>query len=96
MSYSFAVFLLSHLSLCRDLGATSVGEDVEFAMVLCRICHCCTTLYARPEQREQTDHFLAAYLSQITLSKLPGPGFYSLRKAAQGLILCALAATSAT
>lgn len=73
-------------------GAMPTGVKMQFALAWGRGL----TVHARPEQREQTDCFLTAYLMQITPIKLPGAGLYSLERAAWSLILCALTAAPAT
>lgn len=72
-------------------GAMPTGVKMQFALAWGRGL----TVHARPEQREQTDCFLTAYLMQITPIKLPGAGLYSLERASCSPILCALTAAPA-
>lgn len=73
---SFTPFLLSHLPLPGVFSLTAPHlrvEDAAFALVLPGLGRPCPAL--RAEQREQT-----AYLTQITLSKLPGPVLVLLKR----------------
>lgn len=73
-SISFTPFLLSP----GVFGLTAPhlrDEDAAFALALPRPHRPCPALHVRAEQREQT-----AYLTQITLSKLPGPILVLLKR----------------
>lgn len=87
---SFTPFLLSPLPVPGVFGLTSRDEDAAFALALPGLRGPCPALHVGAEQREQT-----AYLTQITLSKLPGPVLVSVEKAAQSLFPCALSAALA-
>lgn len=75
---SFTPFFLSHLPLPGVFGLPVLhlrDEDAAFALALPRLRRPCPALHVRAEQREQK-----AYLTQITLSKLPGLALVLLKR----------------
>lgn len=88
---SFTPFLLSHLPLPGEFPAPHPrDEDAAFALALPGLRGPCPALHVRAEQRQQT-----AYLTQITLSKLPGPVLVLWKRQHKVCFPCVLSAALA-